>query len=101
MYNHEKWPNILYKYCDVSTVKFLRYVWSSFYITHKKIKNKIFFNQEFYIRCYEKLISKLLVNPLKRQPHKMVKHTQTIRRLLPTVADELFECAGPFCWVGA
>ena len=23
-------------------------------------------------------------NPSKRQPHKMVKHTQTIRRLLPT-----------------
>ena len=25
----------------------------------------------------------------KRQPHKMVKHTQTIRR---SFADELFEC---------
>ena len=28
----------------------------------------------------------------------MVKHTQTIRRLL---ADELFECVGPFWGVGA
>ena len=27
--------------------------------------------------------------PFKRQPHKMVKHTQTIRRLF---ADKLFEC---------
>ena len=29
----------------------------------------------------------------KRQPHKMVKHTQ--------IADELFECVWPFCGVGA
>ena len=27
--------------------------------------------------------------PFKRQPHKMVKDTQTIRR---QIADELFEC---------
>ena len=27
--------------------------------------------------------------PFKRQPHEMVKHTQTIRR---QIADELFEC---------
>ena len=37
------------------------------------------------------------INPLKRQPHKMVKHTQTIRRLLPTnclsVFDHLVELA--------
>ena len=36
--------------------------------------------------------------PFKCQPHKMVKHTQTICRLL---ADELFECVWPFCGVGA
>ena len=29
------------------------------------------------------------VKPFKRQPHKMVKHTQASRRL---TADELFEC---------
>ena len=34
----------------------------------------------------------------KRQPHKMVKHTQTI---CWEIADELFECVSPFCRVGA
>ena len=33
-----------------------------------------------------------------RQFHKMVKHTQTIRR---ETADELFECVWPFCGIGA
>ena len=38
----------------------------------------------------------------KRQPHKMVKNTQTIRRQqLSTVADELFECVWTFCGVDA
>ena len=35
--------------------------------------------REVFLRLY----------PYKRQPHKMVKHTQTIRRQF---ADELFEC---------
>ena len=34
----------------------------------------------------------------KRQSHKMVKHTQAIRR---ENADELFECVWPFCGIGA
>ena len=34
----------------------------------------------------------------KRQPHKVVKHTQTIRR---QIADELFEYVWPFLGVGA
>ena len=34
----------------------------------------------------------------KRQSHKMVKHTQTIRRQF---TDELFECVWPFCETGA
>ena len=34
----------------------------------------------------------------KCQPHKMVKHTQTIRQ---QIADELFECVWPFCGVCA
>ena len=33
-----------------------------------------------------------------RQSHKMIKHTQTIRR---QIADELFECVCPFCEIGA
>ena len=36
--------------------------------------------------------------PFKRQFHKMVKHTQTIRRQFP---DELFECVWPFRDIGA
>ena len=32
----------------------------------------------------------------KRQPHKILKHTQTIRRL-----NKLFECVRPFCVVDA
>ena len=36
--------------------------------------------------------------PFKGQPHKMVKHTQTIRRQF---AEELFECVWPFCEIGA
>ena len=36
--------------------------------------------------------------PFKRQSHKMVKHTQTIRR---RIADELFDCVWPICWIGA
>ena len=32
--------------------------------------------------------------PSKRQPHEMIKHTQTIYR---QIADELFECVWPFC----
>ena len=39
-----------------------------------------------------------LDQPFKFQPHKMVKHTQTIRGL---ITDELFECVWPFCEVGA
>ena len=33
-----------------------------------------------------------------RQSHKMVKHTQTIRR---QIVDELFECVWRFCEIGA
>ena len=43
------------------------------------------------------LLSKASVNPFKHQSHKMVKHTQTIRR---QSADELFECVWPFCEIG-
>ena len=38
--------------------------------------------------CQQK--SSIIVNPLIAKPHKMVKHTQTVRR---EFADELFECA--------
>ena len=35
---------------------------------------------------------------IKRESHKMVKHTQTIRW---QIADELFECVWSFCGIGA
>ena len=38
-------------------------------------------------------------SPFKRQLHKMVKHSETIRRLLPTNAEDLFEWVWPFCEV--
>ena len=40
----------------------------------------------------------LFMLTFKRQSHKIVKHTETIRR---QIADELFECVWPFCWIGA
>ena len=41
--------------------------------------------------------NKLILKFFKCQSHKMVKHTQTIRRQF---ADELFECVWPFCGIG-
>ena len=38
-----------------------------------------------------------LSEPFKHQPHKIVKHTQTIRR---QITDKLFECVWSFCGVG-
>ena len=38
-----------------------------------------------------------LFHSFKRQPHKLVKYTQTICRQF---ADKLFECVWPFCGVG-
>ena len=38
------------------------------------------------------------IQTFKRQSHKMVKHTQTIRQ---QIADELFEYFWPFCEIGA
>ena len=38
------------------------------------------------------------IQPFKRQPHKMVKHTQNSSS---AIADKLFECVWPFCGVGA
>ena len=35
--------------------------------------------------------------PFKHQYHKMVKHTQTIRRQF---ADEFFDCVWPLCEIG-
>ena len=60
------------------------------------------------IKFKSKTLSNInLLNPLRNfltwllfkfQPHKMVKHTQTVRRKF---ADELFEYVLPICGVGA
>ena len=52
----------------------------------------------FWIHVWRPLCNTVCFNPLKRQPHKMVKHTQTIRRKSD---DELFERVWPFLGVGA
>ena len=44
-----------------------------------------------------KIKSFFTLQPFKRQSHKMIKHTQTIRR---QIADELFECVWPFFKIG-
>ena len=47
---------------------------------------RFFYNQRIFFNL-----------PFKRQFHKMVKYTQTIRRQIP---NELFECLWPFCGIG-
>ena len=44
------------------------------------------------------VLPEMAVQPFKRQSHKIVKHTQTIRRQF---AEELFECVWPFRDIGA
>ena len=46
-------------------------------------------------KLYEILLRSF--NPLSANSHKMVKHTQTIRR---QIAGELFECVWLFCGIG-
>ena len=60
--------------------------------THEKIGLEEIRNEEWLIGIINsKSVQKL-------QPHKVVKHTQTIRRQF---ADELFECVWLFCGIGA
>ena len=67
------------------------------------------FNNQYYLpilkrkNCFFKLLRKCtllesLSLPFKRQSHKLVNNTQTIRR---PIADELFEWVWPFCEIGA
>ena len=42
----------------------------------------------------------LFLEPFKRQPHKMVKHTKTIRRLLPRIVSAFDHFVGlPLKWL--
>ena len=68
-----------------------------FYTPWKQIFSGIF--REFKIETSSRKKLHLLTSlTFKRQYHKMVKHTETIRR---QIADELFECVWPFCRVAA
>ena len=64
-------------------------------------KNKCFYTNvsdaAFYLIDYN-FLWKDALQPFKRQFHRMVKHTQTIRR---EIVDELFECVWPLCGIGA
>ena len=53
--------------------------------------NTILFSYVKIISCNAQLTN--FCSPFKRQPHKMVKHTQTV--------DELLELVWPFCGIGA
>ena len=75
-----------------------------------KYKMDLFFISSFVNHILIQTTSELLLvikeqflpQPFKCQPHKMVKHTQTIRRQQPkTTAEELFKCVGLFCGFGA
>ena len=46
----------------------------------------------------KKIVYWFIREPFKRQPRKMVKHTETIRG---QIADELFEFVWPFCGIVA
>ena len=46
----------------------------------------------------KKSLCETLPQPFERQSHKMVKHTQTIRR---QIGNELLEYVWPFCGIGA
>ena len=48
------------------------------------------------IEAHLQISSELVeIQSFKEQPHKMVKHTKTIRQF-----DKLFECVCPFCGIG-
>ena len=68
--------------------------WNNF---PKEIKEKLS-TKEFKKRHRAPLCFSVTFNPLRANPHKMVKNTQTIRQQF---ADELFECVCPFCEIGA
>ena len=85
---HDKYHRWLYQNC----------------ITESKSTNETDMELRFIHRSFIPLMPGLQIKghthtqPFKCQPHKMVKHTQTIRRQFP---DNLFECVWPFCVVGA
>ena len=59
-----------------------------------KMKQDLFFKWKNFINY---------TSPFKCQPHKMVKHTQTVKHtqaIRRQIVDELFECVWPFCGVG-
>ena len=77
------------KYRRLQRNTFLYFTHVNFHLPSRK------FLSRYFQQCQ---LSKeiILFSPFKRQPHKMVKHTKTIRR---QITNELFECVWPFCGV--
>ena len=50
MHNVVKWPNMLWKSCDVNTARFLKYIWPFYNIMHERVK--LYWNQVMtYKKC--------------------------------------------------
>ena len=90
-------------HCNFWNFKTIPYIWYRWKSLHRvKHYNGKYFrikkNQGWKKWRSQNLVKKTFTNlfwiyllfyPFKHQPHKMVKHTQKIRRLLP---EEFFEC---------
>ena len=60
-------------------------------------KNLLRFLKSCQLQVCMTFLWKRSANPLSVNPHKVVKHAQTICR---QITDEFFEFVWPFCWVG-
>ena len=59
MHNVLKWPNLFLKSCDVTTVRYLKYVWPFFKIMHEMVKKNFRSGQSrslFTIDLYSHLL---------------------------------------------
>ena len=67
--------------------------WTGFYMKGTSVMKELMWTELVFLSLP---VTSCL--PFKRQPHRMVKPNQAIRR---QIADELLECVWPFCGVGA
>ena len=82
-------PYLIVNWCKTYFLKNHKALWSKV--------DFVFVNNSFQHFNVRKIHVSKLAWPFKRQSHKMVKHTQTIRR---QIANELFECVWLFCEIG-
>ena len=80
----------------------VRFLWIVYIRKNKYLrdlgKNFVLFFKIFSKSGVNSRYVQMFLKPFKCQFHKMVKHTQAIRRQF---ADKLFECVWPFCEIGA